>query len=113
MGKFSAALVGMLMLTGVFASVAAAQLPSTTDPRTNLSAGLDNAGTAALGMTHVANRGKPPGFFNPSNPGDFGFLTSDMAFQGNFAFVGNFNGFNIYDISNPSSPTLRTSVVCP
>jgi LVIVD repeat len=25
----------------------------------------------------------------------------------------NFNGFNIYDISNPAAPTLTTSVVCP
>ncbi len=40
-------------------------------------------------------------------------MNSDLAFQGDFAFVGNFNGFNIYDISNPASPALRTSVVCP
>jgi LVIVD repeat len=53
-----------------------------------------------------------PGF-NPANPGDFGFVNSDLAFQGNFAFVGNFNGFQIYDISDPANPTLRTAVVCP
>ena len=46
-------------------------------------------------------------------PGDFGFVNSDLAFQGNFAFVGNFNGFQIYDISDPANPTLRTAVVCP
>ena len=38
---------------------------------------------------------------------------SDMAFQGNYAFVGNFNGFTIYDISNPAAPALVTAVVCP
>ena len=38
---------------------------------------------------------------------------SDMAFQGNYAFVGNFNGFTIYDISNPSAPVEKTVVVCP
>ena len=36
-----------------------------------------------------------------------------MAFQGDHAFVGNFNGFNIYNISNPAAPALTTSVVCP
>ena len=52
-------------------------------------------------------------FFNPANPGDFGFVNSDLAFEGNNAFVGNFNGFQIYDISNPSNPVLRTAVACP
>ena len=28
---------------------------------------------------------------------------SDMAFQGNYAFVGGFNGFQIFDISNPAA----------
>ena len=36
-----------------------------------------------------------------------------MAFQGDYAFVGNFNGYNIYNIANPSSPSLTTSVICP
>ena len=36
-----------------------------------------------------------------------------MAFQGNFAFVGSFNGFQVYDISDPENPTLRSAVVCP
>ena len=40
-------------------------------------------------------------------------MNSDLAFQGDHSFVGNFNGFNIYDISNPEAPELRTSVVCP
>ena len=56
---------------------------------------------------------KPAGFFNPANPGDFGFVNSDLAFQGDHAFVGNFNGFQIYDISDPANPQIRTAVVCP
>ena len=36
-----------------------------------------------------------------------------MAFQGNHLFLGNFYGMSIYDISNPSKPTLLTSMVCP
>lgn len=41
------------------------------------------------------------------------FANSDFAFQGNHLFVGNFYGMSIYDISNPSKPTLLTSMVCP
>ena len=50
---------------------------------------------------------RPPGFFDPANPGSFAFAASDMALQGDHAFVGNFNGFNIYGISDPTSPDER------
>ncbi len=36
-----------------------------------------------------------------------------MAFQGNYAFNGNYNGVNIYNIANPAAPALVTSIVCP
>ncbi len=80
-------------------------MPATSgDPRIGLSSGLENAGTASLGVTHLANRPKPTGV-NGTN--------SDMAIQGNYAFNGNFSGINIYDISNPVNPALKTSIVCP
>lgn len=41
------------------------------------------------------------------------FANSDLAFQGNYLFQGNFYGLNIFDISNPSKPTLLTTMVCP
>ena len=41
------------------------------------------------------------------------FANSDLAFSGQHLFVGNFNGFNIYDIENPKKPKLLASVVCP
>ena len=37
-------------------------------------------------------------------PGNFGFVNSDLAFSGNRAFVGSFNGFQVYDISSPANP---------
>jgi len=40
-------------------------------------------------------------------------LNSDMAFQGNFAFDGNYNGFVIYDIRNPRQPSVVSQVLCP
>jgi hypothetical protein len=42
-----------------------------------------------------------------------GFANSDLAFSGDNAIVGSFNGFQVYDLSDPTDPTLRTSFVCP
>jgi hypothetical protein len=41
------------------------------------------------------------------------FANSDLAFRGNELFIGNFSGFNTYDISNPRDPKLLASIVCP
>ena len=115
--RIGAALCGVLLLLGVTSSVASAQLPDPTDPRNGLAPGVDNPGVAQEGMNLQAHLNKPPGFTSPNFPGTIGdqivVANSDLAFQGDYAFVGNFNGFNIYDISNPAAPTLRTSVVCP
>jgi hypothetical protein len=105
--------LGTLLLAAGITSAALADLPSTTDPRATLSPGLTNAGVAADGLELLAHRDKPTGFFDPANPGSFGFVNSDLAFEGDHAFVGNFNGFQIYDISDPANPTLRTAVVWP
>jgi hypothetical protein len=42
-----------------------------------------------------------------------GSINSDLAFTGPYAIQGNFGGFQIWDISNPASPALRKSFVCP
>src|SRR5688572_24525873 len=111
--RLAAMLGGLLMLAGVLASPAAAQLPTMDDPRVGLSPGLDNAGVAKQGLDLLAHRDKPAGFFDPANPGSFSFVNSDLAFQGDYAFVGGFNGFQVWNIANPAAPTLRTTVVCP
>ncbi|HET9837826.1 MAG TPA: hypothetical protein VFR84_06290 [Candidatus Angelobacter sp.] len=41
------------------------------------------------------------------------FANSDLAFQGNHLFQGNFYGVSIYDISNPAQTKLLTTLVCP
>ncbi|MEV8393783.1 MULTISPECIES: hypothetical protein [unclassified Streptomyces] len=38
---------------------------------------------------------------------------SDLAFQGKYAFAGNYDGFRIFDISNPKSPKTVAQVLCP
>jgi hypothetical protein len=98
------AALGAVVLAGVAAAPASAQLPSTTDPRVNLAGGLDNAETASFGLEHLANRPKPAAVNNTN---------SDIAFQGDYAFVGNYNGVNIYNIADPANPTLVSSILCP
>ncbi len=112
------------------------------DPRYDLKPGLYDAGETAMGMKHVALFKKPDAFQlgsdDPDNPrvqktlGQLGigmaakmpkpiqlviaqlaFANSDLAFQGNHLFLGNFYGVNIYDISNPANAALLTSMVCP
>jgi hypothetical protein len=40
-------------------------------------------------------------------------LNSDWAFQGKYAYGGNYNGFTVYDISRPREPKVAAVVVCP
>jgi hypothetical protein len=112
------------------------------DPRYKLTPGLYDAGEASMGIKHLLLLKKPDAFqLGSSDPDDprvqkvFGqlgigstskitkplqlviaqlaFSNSDLAFQGNHLFQGNFYGVNIFDISNPASSTLLTSLVCP
>jgi len=95
-------------LTGV--PQAQAQEP---DPRVGLDPGWLDAETAIRNLEHEAHHDKPEGFVDPNNPGSFAFAQSDLALGGDHAFVGSFNGFNIYDISEPTAPVNVTNVVCP
>ncbi|MGH7477659.1 MAG: LVIVD repeat-containing protein [Longimicrobiales bacterium] len=83
------------------------------DPRVDLGAGFMDAEEAASNLELVAHRPRPEGFFNPEDPGDFGFSNTDLAFSGEYVFQGSYNGFQVWDISDPSSPRLRAAVVCP
>jgi hypothetical protein len=40
-------------------------------------------------------------------------MNSDLAFTKQYAIQGNFNGYQVWDISNPRQPTLTTSYYCP
>ena len=41
-----------------------------------------------------------------------GVTNSDIAFTGKYAIQGNYDGYQIFDISNPGRPTLYTKYVC-
>ena len=42
-----------------------------------------------------------------------GFDNTDLAFQGNYLFQGNYHGIGIFDIAEPTSPKLLTALLCP
>ena len=105
-----AALVCGLVLSAL--SAAAAQAP-TPDPRVGLKAGVADAGQAAWNLRLVSATPRPAGFFNTADPGDFGFMDSDLAFDGKYVIQGNFAGVLIWDVSNPAHPALVTSLACP
>jgi hypothetical protein len=56
--------------------------------------------------------GAPPPF-DPVLANRPSFANSDLAFSGDMVFVGNYHGFNTYDIERADKPRLVSSVVCP
>lgn len=109
----SRALLAAALLLAAPHAVQAQATGTTADPRVGLKAGWMDAGYASSNLKMVAHVARPEGFYNPENPGDFGYMNSDLAFSGNHLFVGNFSGIQIYDISEPSNPTLRVALNCP
>ena len=113
------------------------------DPRAKLAPGLYDAGEAAMGLKHLLLVKKPDTFqlgtTDPDDPkvlkvmgllgmanqaakipkpmhlilAQLAFANSDLAFQGNHLFQGNFYGVSIYDIADPAKARLMTSLVCP
>ena len=57
--------------------------------------------------------GTAEGNATPPQPRGGGFTNSDLAFKANHVVVGNYHGFNTYDIENARKPRLLASVVCP
>jgi hypothetical protein len=56
--------------------------------------------------------GAPPPF-DPVLANRPSFANSDLAFSGDMVVVGNYHGFNTYDIERADKPRLVSSVVCP
>ncbi|MEM1096834.1 MAG: hypothetical protein AAGJ10_19725 [Bacteroidota bacterium] len=83
------------------------------DPRIGLAAGWSDAESAIMGLELLAAIPRAEGFFNPEEPTDRRFNNTDLAFQGNRLIQGNYNGFQVIDISNPADPVYELSVVCP
>ena len=77
----------------------------TPDPRVGLKAGCWDAGQAAWNMNMVST--------TPPSGKSLGATHSDLAFSGKYTIQGNYNGFDIYDISNPEKPALAQQYLCP
>ncbi|MCY3630227.1 MAG: hypothetical protein OXG94_09475 [Bacteroidetes bacterium] len=75
------------------------------DPRIGLEAGLFDAEEAIWNLNMVATV--------PPSENFIGVTNSDLAFKGNFVFQGNYNGIQIWDVSDPSTPILAKEYVCP
>jgi hypothetical protein len=112
------------------------------DPRAKLTPGMYDAGELSMGIKSLQLLKKPGPFqldaADPNNSkvqktlsmlgvadvskmpkpmqlvmAQLAFANSDLAFKGNHLFQGNFYGVNIYDISNPASAKLLTTMICP
>jgi hypothetical protein len=77
----------------------------TPDPRVGLRAGAYDAAEAIWNL-RVLSETKPSEKFIAG-------INSDLAFLGNYVFQGSFSGYQVWDISNPRQPSLKTAYVCP
>ena len=75
------------------------------DPRVGLRAGKMNAAEATWNLRVVSETPPSPAFVDKVN--------SDLAFTGPYAIQGSYNGYQVWDISNPAAVSLKTAYVCP
>lgn len=80
------------------------QAPS-PDPRVDLGAGLFDAEEAIWNLEMLSTTPPPEDFVGSTN--------SDLAFFEHYAIQGNYNGFIVWDISDPASPDLVVDFLCP
>ena len=79
--------------------------PPAPDPRVGLAAGMFDAGEAIWNLDLVSATPPPDPFVGATN--------SDLAFSGPYAIQGNYDGIQIWDISDPANPQTVVTYVCP
>ena len=79
--------------------------PPTPDPRVELKPGKNDAGQAIWNLRLASSTPPSKQFLEGIN--------SDLAFTGHYAVQGSFNGYQVWDISDPRKPKLETAYVCP
>src|SRR5713101_8588771 len=77
----------------------------TPDPRVGLKPGLKDAGQAAWNLRLLTNVPPSEKFVGSTN--------SDLSFYKNYVIQGNYNRFEVWDITTPSQPTLKVGYLCP
>ena len=104
LGALVAGLAACASSTSSSGGVLSGAAPS-PDPRVGLRAGGMDAAEAIWNLRLLSKTPPPAEFVGSTN--------SDLAFIGRYAIQGNYNGYQIWDISNPASPAMTTSYVCP
>ncbi|MBC2933293.1 Ig-like domain-containing protein [Nocardioides sp. zg-1228] len=101
-------------LAASLAALVAALLPAAAqaadDPRIGLAPGYLPWSEASSNIELLDNNPRVAPF--DGAPGGSS-INSDLAFTGDHAIVGNYLGFQVYDVSDPADPTLSGSFVCP
>jgi hypothetical protein len=87
-------------------AVSAAALVATALP-----AGADHKSFPSTNNIHALGHSSNPGTFSV-NPADRDNVNSDLAFWGNLAIHGRYNGFRIVNISAPGNPKLVGEAFC-
>lgn len=77
----------------------------TPDPRVGLQPGVFDAEEAIWNLRKMSSTPPPKDFL--------GAVNSDLAFKGNYVIQGNYNGFVVWDITNPEAPQLVVDYLCP
>src|SRR6266498_272768 len=77
----------------------------TPDPRVGLKPGLKDAGHASWNLRLINN--------TPPSEKFVGSTNSDLAFYKNYVIQGNYNGYEVWDITSPTRPTLKVGYFCP
>lgn len=95
-------LVGALALAVGLSVVAMAPAASAAGPV------LAPGATAGSGNIHLLKNLPKTGAFAAESA-----YNSDLAFKGNYALAGNYEGFTVYDIKNPRKTTEVKQVYCP
>ncbi len=104
---------GALAFVGALSAASAVQAqtyPTGNDPRNGLKPGKNGeAGEAAMGMKLMSLTPKPAQFDSTAG---LTFANSDITFKGKYLYQGNFSGFTIWDVSDPTKPVHMSTVEC-
>jgi hypothetical protein len=95
----------LVSLAIALALAAPAGAQGSPDPRVGLKGGLYDAKEAAWNLHLVSTTPPSEKFVNGIN--------SDLAFTGHDVIQGSFNGYQVWDISNPAKPVLKIGNYCP
>src|SRR5438552_10707842 len=115
-----ARVIGGLCLTACASSGGAnlSTVPPSPDPRVGLRAGavrFDTANRRVLEVTAAAQAAWNLRLIvnRPASEKFVGVTNSDLAFFKNYVIQGNYNGFQVWDITNPAAPVLKVGYLCP